>query len=81
MSEDDARTKQDGRAIFAALTSFEEMPEREQPEQQERDWSLWDGSDEALARAYADAAEEMRQDPPLDMDVSHGLEPEDSPWT
>lgn len=29
--------KQDGKAIFAALTSFEEMPEREQPEAQERE--------------------------------------------
>ena len=82
MSEDDAPRRQDGGAIFDALTAVEGPIEREQPkEQQERDWSLWDQSDEALARAYADAAEEMRQDPLFDVDVSHGLEPEDPPWT
>ncbi|WP_104989576.1 antitoxin [Deinococcus sp. NW-56] len=29
--------RQDGRAVFAALTAFEGMPEREQPAEQERD--------------------------------------------
>lgn len=78
MSEDGARTEQDGGAIFDTLAAVEGPIEREQPK--ERDWSLWDRSDEALARAYVDAAEEMRNDPLFDMDVSHGLELEDPLW-
>ena len=74
---DDAPKKQDGRAIFAALTAFEGMPEREQPEQQERDFSSWDEltpREQELAQAYAEAAEEMRDDPLFDLDTAHGLE-------
>lgn len=37
---DEVTKKKDGGAIFAALTAFEGMPEREQPEQQERDWGV-----------------------------------------
>lgn len=41
MTPDDTK-KEDGEAIFAALTAFEGMSEREQPEDQERDYSGWD---------------------------------------
>ena len=43
---DDAPKKQDGGAIFDALTDFEGMPEREQQEQQERDWLGFDAEAE-----------------------------------
>lgn len=82
---DEVTKKQDGRAIFAALTAFEGMPEREQPEQQERDFSSWDGltpREQELAQAYAEAAEETLNDPLFDLDTAHGLEPGDEEdWT
>ena len=74
---DEVTKKQDGGAIFAALTDFEGMPEREQPEQQERDFSSWEeltSREQELAQAYAEAAEEMRNDPLFDLDTAHGLE-------
>lgn len=74
----EAPTKQDSRAIFTALTVFEGMPEREQAEQQERDFSSWDEltpREQELVQAYAKAAEEMQNDPLFDLDKAHGLEP------
>lgn len=52
------------------------MPEREQQEQQERDFSSWDEltpREQELAQAYAEAAEEMRSDPLFDLDTAHGV--------
>lgn len=55
MAQDDTK-KQDGKAIYAALTAFEGMPEREQPEeQQERDWASFDQEAEALSQAERQA--------------------------
>ncbi|QFP78005.1 hypothetical protein [Deinococcus sp. AJ005] len=50
MNPDDTR-KQDGGAIFDALTAFEGMPEREQQEDQERDYSGWDEAEPAMPDA------------------------------
>lgn len=46
---DEIDKKQDGRAIFDALAAFEGMPEREQPTEQERDWSAFDAYGEMEA--------------------------------
>ncbi|CAM3909941.1 hypothetical protein [Deinococcus frigens] len=54
MNSDDTR-KQDGKAIFAALTAFEGMPERKQPEDQERDYSSWDEDQGDLSDAEREA--------------------------
>ncbi|CAM3716656.1 hypothetical protein DESA109040_20585 [Deinococcus saxicola] len=56
------------------------MPEREQPEEQKRDYSGWDREEPAtpdaeLGRAYREAAEEMEADPLFDLDPNHGLPP------
>lgn len=79
MTDEPNGKKQDGGAIFDALAAIEGPIEREQPtEQQERDFSSWDEltpREQELAQAYAEAAEEMRNDPLFDLDPAHGLEP------
>lgn len=42
MAQHDPR-KQDGRVIVEALSAFQDMPEREQPPEQERDWASFGG--------------------------------------
>lgn len=59
------------------MAAIEGPIEREQPtEQQERDFSSWEeltSREQGLAQAYAEAAEEMRNDPLFDLDTRHGL--------